>query len=419
MDLPQITATSRVDNVRYAIRGPIMDAVNELEKQGKEVLKLNIGDPAPFGFSAPQHIVDAISENLHHAHGYISSVGTFEARKSIANYYAKLGIEDIKVDDILIGNGVSDLILLATQALLSDGDEVLVPSPDYPLWTAAVNLNGGIAKHYPCIEEDEWQPDTDSIEKMITPNTKAIVVINPNNPTGAVYGKDCLSRIVELAERHNLVIFSDEIYDQVLFDGAKHIPTATLSKNVMTITFGGLSKNHRLTGYRAGWMALCGKTDHATPYISALKLLSSLRLGPNAPIQYAIQAALNEPETISELTQKGGRLYEQMDYVYRRLNAIDGVSCQKARGAMYLFPKLDMAMFGISNDSELTLKLLNDKHVLLVGGTGFNWSKPDHLRFVCLPPISILEEAMDRFEDFLNLLRQGKNNNLSVVLDVA
>lgn len=419
MDLPQISATNRVDNVRYAIRGPIMDAVNKLEEQGKEVLKLNIGDPAPFGFSAPQHIVDAISENLQNSHGYIPSGGTLAARESVARYYVQAGVKGIKAEDILIGNGVSDLILLATQALLNDGDEVLVPSPDYPLWTAAVNLNGGEAKHYPCIEENEWQPDTEAIEKMITPRTKAIVVINPNNPTGAVYGKDCLSRIVELAQRHNLVIFSDEIYDQVLFDGAKHIPTATLSKNVMTITFGGLSKNHRLTGYRAGWMALCGKKEHATSYINALKLLSSLRLGPNAPTQYAIQAALNEPDTISELTCKGGRLFEQMDYVYRRLNAIEGVSCQKARGAMYLFPRLDMEMFGISSDSDLTLKLLNEKHVLLVGGTGFNWNKPDHIRFVCLPPIPVLEEAMNRFEDFLNHLRDTENNNLSVVSGVA
>ncbi len=414
MELPNISATSRVDNVRYAIRGPIMDAVETLEKQGKYILKLNIGDPAPFGFPAPQHIVDAISKYDSTSHGYSPSAGTRETREAIAKYYLGLGIENITHDDIIVGCGVSDLIMLATQSLLNIGDEVLVPSPDYPLWTAAVNLTGAQAKHYPCLESDDWQPDIDAMEKMITPNTKAVVIINPNNPTGAVYSRDCLSRIVELAHRHNLVIFSDEIYDQVLFDEACHIPTAMLSKDVLTVTFGGLSKNHRVTGYRAGWLALCGKKEHAQEYINAMRLLSSLRLGPSSPIQFAIQAALNEPTTINELTRKGGRLYEQMDYLHRRLNGIEGVSCQRAQGAMYLFPKLDIDKFGITCDSELTLKLLNEKHVLLVGGSGFNWQKPDHLRFVCLPDINTLKNAMDRFEGFLDDMRIAHCSNHSV-----
>lgn len=419
MELPKISATNRVDNVRYAIRGPIMDAVEELESKGKEVIKLNIGDPAPFGFSAPHHIVDAISKYNEYSHGYSPSSGTIDTRRAISNYYLGIGIDNVTPEDIIVGCGVSDLIMLATQSLLNSGDEVLIPSPDYPLWTAAVNLTGAQARHYPCLESDSWQPDVNAIEDMITPKTKAVVIINPNNPTGAVYNRECLSRIVSLAHKHNLVIFSDEIYDQVLFEDARHIPTATLSKDVLTVTFGGLSKNHRVTGYRAGWLALCGKTAHAQDYINAIKLLSSLRLGPSSPIQFAIQAALNSPGTINELTKRGGRLYEQMNYLHHRLNLIDGVSCERARGAMYLFPKIDIEKFGVTSDSELTLKLLNEKCVLLVGGSGFNWHKPDHLRFVCLPDIDTLKSAMDRFSDFLEGIRIKDREQPPSIFDVA
>lgn len=396
----------KLDHVCYDIRGPILDYAKKLEEEGQKILKLNIGNPAPFGFDAPDELLVDVIRNLPTSQGYCDSKGLYSARKAIMQNYQARGIYGLDVEDIYIGNGVSELIVQSMQALLNTGDEILIPMPDYPLWTASVNLSGGNAVHYICDEESEWQPDLDDIKKKISPKTKGIVIINPNNPTGSVYSKEILLDIAEIARQNNLIIFADEIYDKILYDGARHHSIAALAPDLFIITMSGLSKTYRAAGFRQGWMALCGPKKHVKGYIEGLNMLASMRLCANVPLQHAIQAALGGYQSITEFIKPGGRLYDQCMLAWQRLNEIPGVSCVKPKGSIYLFPKLDIKKFNLHNDQKLVLDFLLQEKVLLVQGSGFNWHQPDHVRIVALPHTGELEDAIDRFERFLAHYKQ-------------
>ncbi|HIF9330521.1 TPA: pyridoxal phosphate-dependent aminotransferase [Photobacterium damselae] len=398
--------SSKLNNVCYDIRGPVLKHAKRMEEEGQKIIKLNIGNPAPFGFDAPDEILVDVIRNLPTSQGYCDSKGIYPARKAIVQHYQKRGMLDLDVEDVYIGNGVSELIVMAMQALLDHQDEILVPSPDYPLWTAAVSLSGGAPVHYICDEESDWYPDLDDIKKKITPQTKGIVLINPNNPTGAVYSRDFLLEVVEIARQHNLIIFADEIYDKILYDGAQHTSIAPLAEDVFCITFNGLSKSYRVCGFRAGWMVLSGPRQKAKGYIEGLDMLASMRLCANVPMQHAIQTALGGYQSINELILPGGRLLEQRNKAYELLTQIPGVSCVKPKGALYMFPKLDQKKFNIVDDQRMALDFLQQEKVLVVHGTGFNWKQPDHFRIVTLPRIDDLEIAIDRLERFLSGYRQ-------------
>lgn len=398
--------SQKLEHVCYDIRGPILDQAKKLEEEGQKVLKLNIGNPAPFGFDAPDELLVDVIRNLPTSQGYCDSKGLYSARKAIMQDYQARGITSIDVEDIYIGNGVSELIVQAMQALLNPGDEILIPMPDYPLWTAAVCLSSGNAVHYICDEEAGWQPDVEDIKRKITPKTKGIVIINPNNPTGAVYTKDILLEIAEVARQNNLIIFADEIYDKILYDEAKHYSIAALAPDLFVITMSGLSKTYRAAGFRQGWMALSGPKKHVKGYIEGLNMLASMRLCANVPLQHAIQAALGGYQSINEFIKPGGRLYDQCMLAWRLLNEIPGVSCTRPQGAMYLFPKLDVKKFNLYDDQKLVLDFLLQEKVLLVQGSGFNWHKPDHVRIVALPYAGELEDAIARFARFLSHYRQ-------------
>ena len=383
-----------------------MDEANRMEADGINVLKLNIGNPAPFGFTAPDEIIVDMIYNLRHTEGYSESKGLFSARKSIMQYCQLKNIPNVGINDIYTGNGVSELIVMAMQGLLNSGDEILVPMPDYPLWTAAVTLAGGKAVHYVCDEEADWYPDLEDIKSKITPNTKGIVVINPNNPTGALYSDELLKGIVEIARQNGLIIFADEIYDRLVFEGEKHTAIASFAPDLLTVCFNGLSKSHKVAGFRAGWMCLAGDKSKAKGYIDGLNMLSTMRLCSNVPAQSIIQTALGGIQTGDALFHPGGRIYEQRDFIYDALNSIPGVSATKPKGAFYIFPKLDVKKFNITDDEKFTLDLLREKHILVTCGTGFNWHKPDHFRIVFLPDVRTLSASMDKLEEFLSHYRQ-------------
>lgn len=405
--MEQVNQAVRMNNVHYAIRGPLLDAAQKLEKEGRKIYKLNIGNTGAFAFDIDPRIQEYVIKNFGKAGGYSDSSGIVEARSAIKAYHEKNGIKNISIDDIYIGNGVSELISVVMQALLNPGDEVLIPAPDYPLWTASVNLCEGKAVHYMCDEESDWNPDIKDIEKKITPKTKAIVIINPNNPTGSVYSKEIIQGIVDIARRHGLIIFSDEIYDRILYDGDIHYSPAAMADDILIFTFNGLSKVHRACGVRAGWMVISGDKSRYHGYLDGIKTLTSMRLCSNVPAQYAIKAALELDDSIFALTAEGGRLREQRDIIHQMLNDIPGVSCKKARGSLYVFPKFDVEKFNIRDDNRFVLDFLNAKNVLMVSGTGFNWPEPDHCRIVLLPPKDDLEEAMVRLKDFLATYRQA------------
>ncbi|MFN8344525.1 MAG: pyridoxal phosphate-dependent aminotransferase [Spirosomataceae bacterium] len=398
----QILKSKRLEHLRYDIRGPVYEKALELESQGYKIINLNIGNPAPFGFDAPDEIIHDIILNIRNAQGYIDSRGLFAARKAVMHYTQTQGIKNVEINDVYIGNGVSELIVMAMQALLNEGDEILVPSPDYPLWTTAVALSGGKPVHYICDEESDWNPDLDDLESKITPRTKGIVMINPNNPTGAVYEKEVVQRLAEMAERHKLILFSDEIYDKILYDGAVHYPMATMVHETLCVTFGGLSKNYRSAGFRGGWLILSGAKHKAKSYIEGLTFLASLRLCANVPTQFAIQTALGGYQSINDLVAPTGRLYKQMNLIYDRLTAIPGISCVKPKGALYVFPKIDLRKFDFKSDEEFVYDLLADQKVLVVAGTGFNYIRNDHFRIVTLPSTDELTLAMNRMEQFLD-----------------
>ncbi len=400
-----IQKSNKLEHVCYDIRGPILQSVATLEEQGHRIIKLNIGNPAPFGFAPPDEIVQDIILNLPHAAGYCDSKGLFAARKAIMQYNQTLNIHDVGIDDIFIGNGVSELIVMAMQGLLNTGDEILIPAPDYPLWTAAVSLSGGTPIHYRCDEQAQWWPDLDDIRRKITPRTVGLVVINPNNPTGSVYPKEILEGLIEIARQHQLILFADEIYEKILYDGAQHIPLASLADDVLCISFNGLSKAYRAAGYRTGWMVITGPKHHAKDYIEGLNILASMRLCANVPSQYVIQTALGGYQSIYDLTAPSGRIYQQRELTYERINAIPGLSCVKPMGALYLFPKFDRKYYPFANDLELVSQLLMEEKVLIVQGTGFNWPEHDHFRIVFLPHKEELCEALDRMERFFDKIR--------------
>ncbi|WEM41512.1 pyridoxal phosphate-dependent aminotransferase [Photobacterium sp. DA100] len=404
--MQNIGMSSKLNNVCYDIRGPVLKHAKRMEEEGHKILKLNIGNPAPFGFDAPDEILVDVIRNLPTSQGYCDSKGIYSARKAVVQHYQKRGMLDLDVEDVYIGNGVSELIVMAMQALLNNNDEMLVPAPDYPLWTAAVSLSGGKAVHYTCDEQADWYPDLDDIRSKITPNTRGIVLINPNNPTGAVYSRDFLLEVVEIARQHKLIIFADEIYDKILYEGAQHTSIAPLADDVFCVTFNGLSKSYRVCGFRAGWMVLSGPKHLAKSYIEGLEMLSSMRLCANVPMQHAIQTALGGYQSINELILPGGRLLEQRDRAYDLLTSIPGVSCVKPKGALYLFPKLDQKKFNIIDDQRFALDFLQQEKVLVVHGTGFNWKQPDHFRIVTLPRVDDLEMAIGRLERFLHNYRQ-------------
>ncbi|TAE41535.1 MAG: pyridoxal phosphate-dependent aminotransferase [Runella slithyformis] len=403
--MTNIEKSTRLEHLRYDIRGPIYEKSLELESQGYKIINLNIGNPAPFGFDAPDEIVHDIILNIRNAQGYVDSRGLFAARKAVMHYTQTLGVKGVEINDVYIGNGVSELIVMSMQALLNDGDEILVPSPDYPLWTTAVALSGGKPVHYICDEQSDWNPDLDDLESKITPRTKGLVVINPNNPTGAVYDKEVLQRIAEIAERHSLIVFSDEIYDKILYDGAVHYPMATMVHDTLCITYGGLSKNYRAAGFRGGWLYLTGTKHRAKSYIEGLTFLASMRICANAPTQYAIQTALGGYQSIKDLVLPTGRLHKQMNLIYDRLTAIPGVSCVKPKGALYLFPKIDLRRFDFKDDQNFIFELLAEQKVLLVAGTGFNYVHKDHFRIVFLASEDELNLASNRIEELLEQKR--------------
>jgi alanine-synthesizing transaminase len=400
-----IVKSSKLANVCYDIRGPVLAAAKKMEEEGHRVIKLNIGNPLPFGFEAPEEIVVDVIRNMRDASGYTDSHGLFAPRKAIMHYCQEKGIQGVTVDDIYLGNGVSELIVMAMQGLLNNGDQVLIPMPDYPLWTAAVSLSGGMPVHYLCDEAAEWYPDLDDIRSKVTSNTKAIVVINPNNPTGALYPKEILEGILQIAREHQLIVFADEIYDKVLFDGNKHTSIASLADDVLCITMNGLSKNYRACGYRSGWMIVSGDKRHATDYIEGLNMLASMRLCANVPGQMAIQTALGGYQSINDLVAPTGRLARQRDLAWKMLTEIPGVTCVKPKGALYLFPKLDPKMYPIKDDEQFMLELLKEEKILLVQGTGFNWPHTDHFRVVILPHENDLTEALGRLARFLEAYR--------------
>lgn len=403
----QITQSKKLQGVRYDVRGPILQEAERLEREGHQILKLNIGNPAPFGFEAPPEIIEALRAALPNAQGYSDSRGILTAREAVAEYYESVGIAGVTPDDVIIGNGVSELISLVLQALVSDGDEVLVPAPDYPLWTAQVTLSGGRAVHYPCDENNGWMPDLEAIERLITPATKGIVLINPNNPTGAVYSAELVRGFAELAERHGLVLMADEIYEKILYDGVQHEHAALHAHDTICLTFSGLSKAQRIAGYRAGWLTITGDRSNARDFLEGLTLLANMRMCSNVPAQYAIPAALADPKWsgIGELCEPGGRLREQRDAALTLLTDIPGVSCVRPGGAMYLFPRLDPEVYEIKDDQAFVIDLLRATRVLVTNGRGFNLATPDHLRFVTLPSVPVLEEAIGRIAEYLETVR--------------
>jgi alanine-synthesizing transaminase len=402
----QVTQSAKLANVCYDIRGPVMAAAKQMEAEGHHILKLNIGNPAPFGFEAPEEILQDVILNLPSAHGYGDSKGLLSARRAVVQYYQQKQVHGVSIEDVYLGNGVSELIVMALQALLDNGDEVLIPSPDYPLWTASVSLCGGRAVHYICDETNDWMPDVEDIAAKVTPRTKAIVVINPNNPTGAVYSREMIERITEIARRHHLLVFSDEIYDKILYDDTTHVSTAAVAPDLFTLTFNGLSKAYRVAGFRTGWLVLSGPKSHATSYIEGLDILANMRLCPNVPTQHAVQTALGGYQSINDLILPGGRLLAQRDTAWRMLNEIPGVSCTKPQGALYMFPRIDPEVHPIKDDLQFALDLLRQEKLMVVQGTGFNWHNPDHFRIVTLPRVADLEDAIGRIGRFLSTYRQ-------------
>ena len=401
-----VQKSAKLANVCYDIRGPIMDRARQMEEDGHKIIKLNIGNLAVFGFDAPEEIQQDMIRNLPNSAGYSDSKGIFAARKAVMHETQKQGIKGVTLDDIYLGNGASELIVMATNALLDNGDEVLLPAPDYPLWTAAASLSGGTPVHYLCQESNGWMPDLADIRARITPRTKGIVVINPNNPTGALYSRELLEGIVQIAREHGLVIFADEVYDKVLYDGVQHTPIASLSEDVLTLTFNSLSKSYRSCGYRAGWMVVSGDKKPAQDYIEGLNMLSNMRLCANVPGQWAVQTALGGYQSIIELVGEGGRLRKQRDLAYELITAIPGVSCVKPQAALYMFPRLDPKVYPIEDDQKFFLELLEETKVMLVQGTGFNWPAPDHFRIVFLPHEDDLREAIGRVAKFLEGARK-------------
>ncbi|MEO1956452.1 MAG: pyridoxal phosphate-dependent aminotransferase [Methylophilaceae bacterium] len=401
----QLKKSTKLNDVCYEIRGPVLKRAREMEDGGKRIIKLNIGNPAMFGFEVPEEIQEDVMRNISKSSGYTDSQGLFEPRKAIMHYTQRKRIKGVMVNDIMIGNGVSELIVMAMNGLLNNGDEVLVPKPDYPLWTASATLAGGVAKHYLCDGDNGWLPSLEDIEHNINANTRAIVVINPNNPTGVLYPKETLLGIIDIARRHELVIFADEIYDQMLYDGLEHTSMASLADDVLFVTFNGLSKNHRACGYRAGWLVVSGAKDHASDYIEGLEMLASMRLCSNVPGQLAIQTALGGYQSIDDLVSPSGRLCKQRDLAYKMLTDIPGVTCVKPQAALYLFPKLDPNVYPIEDDEKFVLDLLEEEKVLLVQGTGFNWKSTDHFRIVFLPNVDDLAVAMTRITRFLKKYR--------------
>ena len=400
------TKSTKLDNVLYDVRGPVVDEAARMEEQGLHILKLNIGNPAPFGFRAPDEVVTDIRSAIADSEGYSDSRGLVSARKAIMQYAQIKGIPNVDMKDIYTGNGASELIQLSLHALLNNGDEVLIPAPDYPLWTACVNLAGGKAVHYICDEESDWLPDLADMESKITDKTKAIVVINPNNPTGALYPKELLLAIVELARRHELMIMADEIYDRLVMDGEQHVSIASLAPDLFCVTFNGLSKSHMICGFRVGWMIFSGNKELGRDYINGVNMLSNMRLCSNVPGQSIIQTALGGYQSVNEYIVPDGRIYEQREVIYEALNSIPGISAKKPKAAFYIFPKIDTKKFNITDDNQFALDLLKQKRVLVVPGKGFNWPEPDHFRIVFLPRISILQEAANKLKDFMSSYHQ-------------
>ena len=396
----------KLDNVCYDIRGPVVERANKMIADGMDIMQLNTGNPPAFGLNAPDEVIRDIRVNLKDAEGYCHSKGIFPARKAIVQYYQTKGLFGLDEEHVYIGNGSSEMVSICVQALMDEGDELLVPAPDYPLWTASAFLSGGKAVHYICDEENNWYPDIEDIKSKITDKTKAIVVINPNNPTGAIYPKELLEQIVKLAVEHDLIIFADEIYDKIIYDDIPYTPMSTLTDETLVITFNGLSKSHRIPGFRVGWMIITGNTKDTADYLEGIDMLASTRLCANVPAQYAIQTSLGGYQSIDDLTKPTGRLYRQRDIVYERLNQMEGVSCVKPQGALYAFPKLDVERFNIPHDTQFALDLLNKEKILLVQGTGFNWPENDHFRIVFLQSPVVLNECMDRLEHFLETYRQ-------------
>ncbi len=398
--------SSKLDHVSYDIRGPVVAQAAAMEAQGEKVLKLNIGNPYPFGFSAPKAVLDEMVDRIQSSQGYSDSKGLSEAREAILSYCKKKNLPNVGCEDIYTGNGVSELISIAMQALLNDGDEILIPAPDYSLWTASATLSGGNVVHYICDEKSDWYPDLDDIRRKITDKTKAIVVINPNNPTGALYPREVLEQIVQVAREHELIIFCDEIYDRLVMDGLEHVSIASLAPDLFCVTFNGLSKSHMVAGFRLGWMVLSGNKEIAKDYIDGLVLLSSMRLCSNVPAQSVVKTALDCIDSTKEYLCPGGRIYEQRECIYNALKAIPGISVVKPKAAFYIFPKLDTERFHITDDEQFALDLLREKKILIVNGSGFNWPNPDHFRIVYLPDVELLKTATDRLADFLSTYRQ-------------
>ena len=398
--------STKLDHVCYDIRGPVLDEANRMEENGETILKLNIGNPAPFGFRAPDEVVKDMMMNLTSTQGYSDSRGLFSARKAIMQYCQIKGIPNVGMNDIYTGNGVSEMITMSMQALLNNGDEILVPAPDYPLWTASVSLGGGTPIHYMCDEQADWNPDIDDIKKKITDRTKGIVIINPNNPTGAVYSREILEEIVQVAREHQLIIFADEIYDRLVMDGVEHISIASLCPDLFCVTMNGLSKSHRIAGYRVGWMCLSGDKSYVKGYLEGINMLSNMILCSNVPAQSVVQTALGGYQSSQELLIPGGRVYEQREFIYKALNSIPGVSAVKPKAAFYIFPKLDVERFNITDDEQFAFDFLREQKVLVTHGKAFNWPDPDHFRVVYLPRNEVLEETMNKLELFLSKYRQ-------------
>ena len=401
-----IKKSTKLENVLYDVRGPVVEEAARMEGEGTQILKLNIGNPAPFGFQAPDEVIYDMRRQLTECEGYSDSKGLFSARKAVMQYVQLKNIPNVTIDDIYIGNGVSELINLSMSALLNDGDEVLIPSPDYPLWTACATLAGGKAVHYICDEQSEWYPDINDIRSKITRNTKAIVIINPNNPTGALYPREVLEELVKVARENQLIIFSDEIYDRLVMDDEEHISIASLAPDLFCVTYSGLSKSHMIAGFRVGWMILSGNKAIAKDYIQGINMLSNMRLCSNVPAQSIVQTALGGYQSVKNYIVPGGRIYEQRDYIYKALNDIPGISAVKPKAAFYIFPKIDVKKFNITNDEQFALDLLCDKKILLINGRGFNWKDPDHFRVVYLPRVEVLEDAIKNLADFLSYYKQ-------------
>ena len=405
-EMRKFNKSSKLDNVLYDVRGPVVDEAARMEEAGIHVLKLNIGNPAPFGFRAPDEVIHDMRRQLVECEGYSHSKGLFSARKAVMQYMQTKNVHNVTMDDIYIGNGVSEMINLSMSALLDSGDEVLIPSPDYPLWTACVTLAGGKAVHYLCDEQSEWNPDIADIRKKVTPKTKAIVIINPNNPTGALYPKEILERIVEVAREHQLMIFSDEIYDRLILNGQEHVSIASLAPDVFCVTFSGLSKSHMIAGFRVGWMVICGNKRLGADYIEGLNKLSKMRLCSNVPAQSIVQTALGGYQSVKNYIKPGGRIYEQGEFIHKALNEIPGISAVKPKAGFYIFPKIDIKRFNITDDEKFTFDLLREKKILLISGKGFNWHEPDHFRIVFLPRVEQLSEATEKMKDFFSYYRQ-------------